>query len=100
MEDAALEDLRAFLPPLLRALEAQGFAARHLDPPALPRLLMAMAEPEAALRAARPVLDDWPEALGGGRERLQTVADLTLTVFEELAGADDVRGVFRALRLP
>jgi phospholipase/carboxylesterase len=33
------------------------------------------------------------------RERLQHVADLTLTAFEELAAAGDVRGVYRALRL-
>jgi hypothetical protein len=47
MEDDALDDLRLFLPPLLRALEALGFAARHLDPPTLPQLLGAMAPAEA-----------------------------------------------------
>jgi hypothetical protein len=99
MEDAALEDLKVFIPPLLRALEALGFAARHLDPPTLAQLQAAMAEPEAALRAARPRLDGWPDALGGVRERLQGVADLVLTAFDELAAAGDMRGVYRALRL-
>ena len=99
MEDAALEDLKVFLPPLLRALEALGFAARHLDPAALPPLLAAMAEPDAALRAVRPRLDDWPQALGGVRERLQSAADLALTAFDELVAASDMRGVYRALRL-
>jgi phospholipase/carboxylesterase len=99
MEDAALEDLKLFLPPLLRALEALGFAARHLNPPTLPQLLTAMVEPAAALRTVRPRLDTWPDALGGVRERLQAVADLTLTAFEELFAASDARGVYRALRL-
>jgi phospholipase/carboxylesterase len=99
MEDAALEDLQLFLPPLLRALEALGFAARHLNPPTLPQLLSAMAQPDAALRAVRSRLDDWPDALGGVRERLQGVADLALTAFEELAAASDMRGFYRALRL-
>ena len=99
MEDAALEDLKAFLPPLLRALEALGFAARHLDPPTLPQLLTVMVEPEAALRAVRSRLDDWPGELGGVRERLQGAGDLALAGLGELAAATDVRGVYRALRL-
>jgi len=98
MEDAALEDLKLFLPPLLRALEALGFAARHLNPPTLPGLLSAMAEPDAALRVVRPRLDGWPDALGGVRERLQGAADLALAGLGELAAATDVRGVYRALR--
>jgi phospholipase/carboxylesterase len=98
MEDAELDDLKAFIPPLLRALEALGFAARHLDPPTLPRLQAAMAEPDAALRAVRQRLDGWPQALGGLRERLQDACDLALSGFDELAAADDLRGVYRALR--
>jgi len=99
MEDDPLEDLKAFLPPLLRALEAQGYLARHLDPAALAATLGAMGEPDAALRAARPRLDDWPEALAGVRERLQAVADLVLTGFDELGAALEVSDVYRALRL-
>jgi len=99
MEDAALDDLRAFLPPLLRALEGLGFVARHLDPQALPRVLAVVAEPEATLRAVRPRLDAWPAPLGGVRDRLQTVADHALTAFEELGAAGDLRAIFRALRL-
>ena len=40
------------------------------NPPTLPGLLSAMSEPDAALRAVRPRLDGWPDALGGVRERL------------------------------
>ena len=98
-EDDTLADLQAFLPPLLRALEAQGHAGRHLDPAALPQLLATMAEPDAALRAVRPRLDAWPDALAGVRERLQGVADLALTAFDELNAATAVGGVYRALRL-
>jgi phospholipase/carboxylesterase len=81
MDDAALDDLRVFLPPLLRAMEALGFVARHLNPPQLARVLAIVAEPEAAVR-----------------ERLVSVADAALGAYEELGAAEDMRGVYRALR--
>ena len=98
MDDGALEDLRAFLPPLLRALEGLGFVARRLNPPHLARILAVVAEPEAGLREARPRIDAWPEELAGVRERLQTVADEALATYDELGDAQDMRAVYRALR--
>jgi phospholipase/carboxylesterase len=98
MEDAALEDLQAFAPPLLRALEAHAHLARYLDPPSLQRTLAVMAQPAAALGAVRHRLDAWPDALAGVRDRLTAAADLLIAGFDEMAGSADVRGVYRALR--
>ena len=98
MDDAALDDLRAFLPPLLRALEGLAFVARRLNPPQLAGVLAIVAEPRATLTAARPRLDALPEALEPLRERLANVADEALAAYEELAAAEDMRGVYRALR--
>jgi phospholipase/carboxylesterase len=98
MDEATLEALRAFLPPLLRALEGLGFVARRLDPPQLARVLAIVAEPEAALREVRPRLDAWPEGLAVLREQLQMVADEALSAYDELGAADDMRSVYRALR--
>jgi phospholipase/carboxylesterase len=98
MDDAALDNLRVFLPPLLRAMEGLGFVARRLDPPQLARVLAIVAEPEAALREVRPRLEGWPDDLTPVRERLQLVADEALGAYEELGAAEDMRGVYRALR--
>jgi phospholipase/carboxylesterase len=98
MEDQALDDLKAFLPALLRALEGLGFVSRHLDPPMLGRVLAVVAEPGAALRALRPRLGDWPEALTAVRERLESAADQALAAYDELSAAADMRDLYRALR--
>jgi phospholipase/carboxylesterase len=98
MEDAVFEDLRTFLPPLLRGLEGLGFVARRLNPAHLERVLAVVAEPRAGLAEARPRLDDWPEALAGLQEILQVAADEALAAYEELGAADDMRSVYRALR--
>ena len=98
MDDAALETLRLFLPPLLRGLEGLNFVARRLNPPQLARVLEVVAEPEAALREARPGLDAWPDELAVLREQLQMVADEALAAYDELGAAEDMRGVYRALR--
>ena len=98
MDDAALDDLRAFLPPLLRALEGLGFVARRLNPPQLARVLAIVAEPRDALAEVRPRLDSWTDELAPVRERLQTVADEALAAYAELGEAEDMRGVYRALR--
>ena len=98
MDDATLDDLRLFLPPLLRAMEGLGFVARRLNPPQLARVLEIVAEPEAALREARPRLGAWPGPLALLSEQLQSVADEALAAYEELGAAEDMRGVYRALR--
>jgi phospholipase/carboxylesterase len=98
MDDAALENLRLFLPPLLRALEGLNFVARRLNPPQLARVLEVVAEPEAALRELRPTLDDWPDDLVVLREQLQMVADEAIAAYDELGAAEDMRAIYRALR--
>jgi phospholipase/carboxylesterase len=98
MDDAALEDLRAFLPPLLRALEGLGFVARRLNPPQLAQVLAVVAEPQAGLAEVRPRLADWPDDLAGVRERLESVADEALAAYRELGEAADMRAVYRGLR--
>ena len=98
MDDAALEDLRTFLPPLLRALEGLGFVARRLNPPQLAGVLQIVAEPEAALREVRARLGGWPAELLLLREQLQLVTDEALSAYDELSAAEDMRGIYRALR--
>jgi phospholipase/carboxylesterase len=98
MDDAALDDLRLFLPPLLRAMEGLGFVARRLNPPQLARVLDIVAEPASALAEARPGLEAWQADLGLLRDQLATVADEALAAYDELGAAEDMRGVYRALR--
>jgi phospholipase/carboxylesterase len=102
LEDRELDDLQALLPPLLGSLEALGFIARYLNPPDLPAVMRAVGEPDAALRAARPRLESWPDRLADPRAALEAASDAVLTAFEELRAAsvqgESVRAVFRALR--
>lgn len=100
MREAILEDLMAFVPPLLQALEAGGFAARHLHPPHLPQVLDALGEPDGPLRAVRGRLDGWPEEMADVRDRLTLAADAALGVFDGLrdaAATDDLSAAYRAL---
>lgn len=102
MQDDELDDLRALIGPLLQSLEALGFIARHFNPADFAEVMQAAGEPDTALRAARPRLDAWPEALAGVRERLQSASDTALAAFDDLRAAPDepdgLRAVFRALR--
>jgi phospholipase/carboxylesterase len=102
LEDAQVEDLGRLLPPLLGALEALGFVARHLNPPDLDVLLAAVGEPDAALLAARGGLSDWPAELADVRQALEAACDHVVTAFEALRTAasegGDMGQVYRALR--
>lgn len=102
MEDRHVDDLVAFLPPLLQALERLGFVARHLDPLQFEPLMAAVGHPEAHLAAARPRLDRWPEALADIRAVLTTAADHASAAYAELRAApadpDGPAAIFRALR--
>jgi phospholipase/carboxylesterase len=102
MSDTVTENLAAILPPLLRSLETLGFIARHFHPPDFGAVMDAAGTPDQDLRAARSLLDGWPDELAGVRGRLQTATDAALAAFEGLrdapAQADGVRAVFRALR--
>jgi phospholipase/carboxylesterase len=102
MNDSVTERLAVLLAPLLRSLDALGFIARHFHPPDFGAVMDAAGMPDEDLRAARGVLDGWPDELAGVRGRLQSAADAALAAFEGLRGAPDqadgIRAVFRALR--
>ena len=102
MDERELEDLVALLPPLLQTLDGLALIARYLNPAQYGEVMDAVGAPDAALRAIRPRLDDWPEAMAPAREALATAADEALTGFAALrAAADEPDGMgalFRALR--
>jgi phospholipase/carboxylesterase len=102
MSDTVTENLATMLPPLLRALETLGFIARHFHPPDFGAVMDAAGTPDHDLRAARGLLDGWPEELAGVHGRLQSATDAALAAFEALRNAPDqadgIRAVFRALR--
>jgi phospholipase/carboxylesterase len=101
MADETLGDLVALLPPLLRALEALGFAGRHLNPADVRPVLNALGAPDEAVRAELPRLDRWPESLAPVRTALTEAAEAVIAGFDALRAAGeqpgDMRAVFRAL---
>ena len=102
MTEAVVDDIVAVLPPLLNALDALGFLARHLHPPAFGTTMNAIGAPDAALQAARAVIGAWPDQFAGLRSRLDRACDETLAAFAALReverGNGDLVAVFRALR--
>ncbi len=102
MSEAVVDDIVAVLPPLLQALESLGFIARHLNPPDFDSVMEAAGEPDAALKAVRPRLANWPERFANIQAPLQSACDAAITAFESLRavqlGNGDLMAVFRALR--
>jgi phospholipase/carboxylesterase len=102
MSEAVVDDIVAVLPPLLQSLEALGFIARHLNPPAFDQVMEAAGTPDQALQAVRSRLADWPEEFAPLRTPLATASDAAITAFEGLRavqhGDGDLIAVFRALR--
>lgn len=102
MTEAVVDDIVAVLPPLLNALEALGFFARHLHPPAFGSVMNAIGAPDEALQAARAAIGEWPEQFAGLRRQLERACDETLASFAGLRdverGNGDLVAVFRALR--
>lgn len=96
--DGAIADLAAFLPTVLRALEGLAFVSRCFHPPAFAGVMEAVGAPDAALVKARPRLDAWPADFAPVRDPLIACADLVIEAFTKLREADDVVGVYRALR--
>ncbi len=96
-----LDDLVAFLPLLLRALDGLGLVARHCNPADIGPALDALGPVDVPLREARARMDDWPRALAPVRDRLAEAADFVLSAYDALAEAaarpGDLRPVFRAL---
>jgi phospholipase/carboxylesterase len=102
MTEAVVDDIVAVLPPLLNALEALGFFARHLHPPAFASVLNAIGAPDEALQAAFASIREWPDQFAGLRDRLDRACNETLAAFAALReverGNGDLVAVFRALR--
>jgi len=102
MSEAVVDDIMAVLPPLLRALEALGFVARHLNPPDFGRVMEAIGTPDAELQAVRSRLSDWPDQFAQAATALRGASDAALEAFAGLRaverGDGDLIAVFRALR--
>jgi predicted esterase len=102
MSEAVIDDIVATLPPLLDALDALAFFARHLHPPAFASVMNAIGAPDEALQAAYAATGDWPEQFAGLRAQLNRACDETLAAFagirEVERGHGDLVAVFRALR--
>lgn len=102
MDERALDDVVALLPPLLQALDWLGFVARYFDPAHYGQVMAAVGEPEAALVAERHRLDAWPDSLGDVRQALAVASDAAIAAFAALRAApeaeDGLMAVFRALR--
>lgn len=101
MDERAVDQLAATLPPLLSALEALGFVARYLNPPDLAAVLAALGEPEAPLRPAAEQLSDWPAELVDLRAALTFACEQVLASFQALREAQaggDMGQAYRALR--
>ena len=99
--EALLDATTALVPPLLTALEALGYAGRHLHPPHLPQLVASLRGFDEPLRAGRAQFDavPWPDDLGFFRAQLVTAADAALRALDGLQqSATDRDGVLRAYR--
>ncbi|WP_298886385.1 phospholipase [uncultured Bradyrhizobium sp.] len=102
MTEAVVDDIVAVLPPLLNALEALGYFARHLHPPAFGSVMNAIGTPDDALQSAHAAIGEWPQQFAGLRERLDLSYNETLAAFAGIRdverGNGDLVAVFRALR--
>ena len=102
MSEAVVDDIVAVLPPLLQSLEALGFVARYLNPPDFDRVMARIGQPDEALRAERPRLDQWPEQFTALRTPLVAASDAALAAFEALRvvqrGEGEFTSLFRGLR--
>jgi phospholipase/carboxylesterase len=102
MDERAIDDLAAALPPLLAALEALGLVARYLNPGELGAVLAAVGEPETPLRAALTGMSDWPAEVADVRAALASAGQLVLDAFADLRAAEaaggDMGQLYRALR--
>jgi phospholipase/carboxylesterase len=96
-----LEATTALVPPLLTALDALAFAGRHLHPPVLPQIAVAIAEFETPLRDGRTRFDaaPWPDDLQFFRKQLVDASDAALRALTGVVeSANDGNGVMRAYR--
>ena len=73
-----MDDIVAVLPPLLQALEALSFIARHLNPPDFGRVMEAAGTPDQAPRSVRARLAEWPPGFADVRKSIETTSDAAL----------------------
>ncbi|MBS0528644.1 MAG: phospholipase, partial [Proteobacteria bacterium] len=100
--EAVVDDIVAVLPPLLQSLEALGFIARHLHPPAFETVMEQVGAPDQILQAELPRLGRWPDDFADVRAPLDAASASALAGFAGLRAVQndggDIRDVFRALR--
>ncbi len=99
--DVVLDAIMALVPPLLEALEALGFVARHIHPPHLDGLLAQVAEADEAMQTGRAHFNSitWPDDLSAFRAQVDLVAEEVTLAFEGLRAAqDDPNGIMVAYR--
>jgi len=102
--EPAIDAIASLVPATLRALYALEFAARHVAPDTLPRLIEAIAgrneDVDAALAASRAT--DWPERLATVRDCLERAAGAASEGITELLAAPDapqpIVAAYRAFR--
>jgi phospholipase/carboxylesterase len=102
--EAAIDAIATLVPATLRALYALEFAARHLSPAALPRLIEAVAgrntDLGTALRTSRATA--WPERLAPVRACLEGAAEAADEGIAGLLAAGDapqpIVAAYRAVR--
>ena len=102
--EPAIEAIAKLVPATLRALYALEFAARHLSPDTLARLIEAIADRhddvEGALVASRAI--DWPERLAPVRDSLERAAAAAAEGITKLLVAPEapqpIVAAYRALR--
>src|SRR5258705_11906353 len=97
MSEAGVDDIVAVLPPLLQSLEALGFIARYLNPPDFDRVMETVGQPDEALRAIRPRLEQWPADFAHIKTPLETASDAALAAFEALRVVQNGHGDFVSL---
>jgi phospholipase/carboxylesterase len=103
MNEDSAKAIARLLDPLLRALEALGFVARHLYPPEFNDLMSGIGTPDNDLNMAQAAQPKWPAHLSGIGATLNEATEATLQAFaglrETVDGSSDVRRAYRALRL-
>ena len=101
--DELLDATLAVVPALLTALEALGYAGRHLHPPHINQVVEQVAQFRAPLAAGVEAFKEvsWPEHLGRFREHVVDAAGEALQALDALANcttqSNPVMGAYRAL---
>ena len=104
MSEPAVETIARLVPAILKALYAIEFAARHLAPQSLPRLIEAIGQRDSDLEPAleKSRTFDWPERLAPARDSLERAAAEALQSVSGLLSAPEAEqpivAAYRALR--